>query len=165
MNVLNMTIEDVRRSGDGRYIQGASHTCHVLNHKTRNKIVIKAVCDLRKIKDQFDSIACCGTSGLMVVPQIAELLDKHIVIARKDEEKRYSEFRTEGVPPFRYVIIDDLICSGATVRHIQKLIREDYPRARCVGIYCYLPDECGYSADKEGSKLCERDLGSPLLNI
>lgn len=164
MNVLETEIEEVRKTADGQYIQGASHTCHVLNHKIRNKIVIKAVCDLRKIKDQFDSIVCCGVSGLMVVPQIAELLDKHIVVVRKDE-KRYSEFRTEGVAPFRYVVVDDLICSGDTVRYIQKIIREDYPRARCVGIYCYLPDECGYAADKEGSKLCERDLGSPLLNL
>jgi len=164
MNVLDMPIEDARKTADGQYIQGASHTCHVLNHKIRNKIVIKAVCDLRKIKDQFDCIACCGVSGLMVVPQIAELLNKNILVVRKDE-KRYSEFRTEGVAPFRYVVIDDLICSGDTIRYIQKLIKEDYPRARCVGIYCYLPDECGYSADKEGSKLCERDLGSPLLNL
>lgn len=164
MNVLDMPIEDVRKTADGQYIQGASHTCHVLNHKIRNKIIIKAVCDLRKIKDQFDSIACCGVSGLMVVPQIAELLDKHIVVVRKDE-KRYSEFRTEGVAPFRYVVIDDLICSGTTVKYIKQVIKEEYPRARCLGIYCYLPEECGYSTARDGSKLCEHDLGSPLLNL
>lgn len=164
VNVLDMPIEDIRKTQTGDYIQGASHTCHVLNHKTRNKIIIKAVCDLRKITDKFDSIACCGVSGLMVVPQIAELLDKHIIIVRKDEE-RYSEFRTEGVAPFRYVVIDDLICSGNTIRRINKTLREEYPRSRCVGIYCYLPDECGYPASREGSKLCERELEAPLLNL
>ena len=163
-NILNQPVEDVRKTSDGKYILGASHTCHVLNHKIRNKIIIKAVCDLRKIADSFDSIACCGVSGLMVVPQIAELLNKHILIVRKDE-KRYSEFRTEGVAPFRYVVVDDLICSGTTIKNITNNIKEEYSRAKCIGVYCYLPEECGYSADKQGSKLCETDLGMPLLNI
>ena len=163
MNIMNNQIEDVRQTGSG-IIQGASHTCHVLNHKIRNKIIIKAVCDLRKIKNEFDSIACCGVSGLLVVAQIAELLNKNILIIRKNE-KRYSEFRTEGIAPLRYVVIDDLICSGTTVNHITRIIKEEYPRAKSIGIYCYLPEECAYSADAQGSKLCERDLGMPLLNL
>jgi adenine/guanine phosphoribosyltransferase-like PRPP-binding protein len=164
MKSLNeMQIEEVRNT-DGGIIQGASHTCHVLNHKIRNKIIIKAVCDLRKISKDFDSIACCGVSGLMVVPQIAEILNKNILVVRKDE-RRYSDFTTEGVAPFRYVVIDDLICSGKTIKHITDTIKEEYPRARALGVYCYLPEECGYPDDHEGSKLCERDLGLPLLNL
>jgi adenine/guanine phosphoribosyltransferase-like PRPP-binding protein len=164
MNVLDMPIEDVRKTVDGKYIQGSSHTCHVLNHKERNKIIIKAVCDLRKVADSFDSIACCGVSGLMVVPQIAELLNKHIIVVRKGE-KCYSEFRTEGVAPFRYIILDDLICSGGTVKHIKRVLKEEYSRSQCMGVYCYLPNETAYRADEEGSKLCKRDLGVPLLNL
>lgn len=160
MNVMNTPIEEVRQTEHG-VIQGASHTCHVLNHKVRTKIVIKAVCDLRKIADQFDSIACCGVSGLMVVGQIGELLNKNIIIVRKDE-KRYSEFRTEGVAPFRYVVVDDLVCSGTTIKHIVNVIRDEYPRARCVGAYMYLPHECAYNTDT--AKLFERDFGLPFLN-
>ena len=88
MNIMNSSIEDVRLTNGG-VIQGASHTCHVLNHKERNRIIIKAVCDLRKISNDFDSIACCGVSGLMVVPQIAELLNKNILIIRKNETHVY----------------------------------------------------------------------------
>jgi adenine/guanine phosphoribosyltransferase-like PRPP-binding protein len=164
MNVLNMPMEDVRKTSDGKYIQGASHTCHVLNHKERNKIIIKAVCDLRKISDSFDSIACCGVSGLMVVPQIAELLNKNIIVVRKGE-RCYSEFRTEGVAPFRYIILDDLICSGGTVKHIKRVLKDEYSRSSCIGVYCYLPNECAYRNNEEGNKLCQRDLGIPLLNL
>ena len=164
MNVFQMPIEDVRKTTDGKYIQGSSHTCHVLNNKVRNKIIIKAVCDLRKISDSSDSIACCGVSGLMVVPQIAELLNKHIIVVRKGE-KCYSEFRTEGVAPFRYIILDDLICSGGTVKHIKRVLKEEYSRSQCMGVYCYLPNETAYRADEEGSKLCKRDLGVTLLNL
>ncbi|NDB60499.1 phosphoribosyltransferase [bacterium] len=156
---------DHRKTADGKYIQGCSHTSLVLNHKNRNKIIIDAVCKLRKIKDSFDSIACSGTSGLMVVPQIAELLDKHIVIVRKNDERSYSDFRIEGVSPFRYIIIDDLICSGNTIRHIKRSIKEEHSRSSCIGVYCYLPSECSYGPNDLGSKLCQRDLGVPLLNL
>jgi adenine/guanine phosphoribosyltransferase-like PRPP-binding protein len=164
MNILNKKTDDFRRTTDGKIIQGSSHTCRVLNHKERNKIIIKAVCDLRKIKDQFDTIACCGVSGLMVVPQIAELLDKHILIIRKDE-RCYSEFRTEGVAPFQYVVVDDLVCSGDTIKRIQNTIKDEYSRAICKGIYFYIPDQCVYRPDEDGSKLCLRDLKAPLLNL
>ena len=164
MNILTMSIDEVRQSEYG-IIQGASHTCHVLNHKARNKIIIKAVCDLRKITDSFDSIACCGVSGMMVVPQIAELLNKNIVVVRKGGDKCYSAFLTEGANPFRYIILDDLICSGSTIKHIKKTIKNEYARSSCIGAYCYLPHECAYRNDEDGSKLCQRDLGIPLLNI
>lgn len=157
-------MDEYRRTSDGKIIQGASHTCRVLNHKERNRAIIKAVCDLRKIADSFDSIACCGVSGLMVVPQVAELLNKHIIVVRKGE-KCYSEFRTEGVAPFRYIILDDLICSGGTVKHIKRVLKDEYPRSSCVGVYCYMPSECAYRNTQEGSKLCQRDLGIPLLNL
>lgn len=159
-----MITKEVNRTEDGQYINASSHTCHVLNHKVRNKIIVKAVCDLRKISDTFDSIACCGVSGMMVVPQIAELLNKNITMVRKGE-KCYSDFMVEGVAPFQYIIVDDLICSGNTIRHIKNKIRDNYPRARCVGVYCYIPDETAYRPDETGSKLCQRDLGVPLLNL
>ena len=157
-----MSIEDFRLTKDGKVIQGASHTCKVLNHKVRNGIIIKAVCDLRKIKDSFDSIVCCGISGLMVAPQIAELLDKHIVVIRKAKEKCYSDFPMEGVTPFRYIIIDDLVCSGSTIKHIKNTIYEDTPKAQCIGVYCYMPEECAYREDT--IKLFERDFRTLLLN-
>lgn len=156
-------MEDFRYTSDGKFIQASSHTCMVLNHKSRNKVIIKAVCDLRKIDNIFDSIACCGTSGLMVVPQIAELLKKDIVVVRKSTEKSYSDYKVEGVNPYRYIILDDLICSGRTVRHIRSSIHAEIPRAKCVGVYCYIPQECAYVGE-DAVKLCKRDLGVEFLN-
>lgn len=153
---------EFRRTESGKIIQGAAHTCRVLNHKNRNKIIIKAICDLRKIKDQFDSIACCGTSGLLVVAQVAELLDKNIVVIRKKDEKCYSDFPMEGATPYRYIILDDLVCSGSTIKHIKHTIYEDCPKATCVGVYCYIPEECAYTQDT--LKLFYRDFKTTLLN-
>jgi hypothetical protein len=162
MNIMNSPVDPERLTSNGDIIKGASHTCRVLNHKVRNKIIIKAVCDLRKISDQFDSIACCGTSGLMVVPQVAELLNKNIVLIRKQNEKCYSNFAIEGVKPFRYIILDDLICSGDTVRHIQRTIDDEYRRTECIGLYCYMPEECAYTSTN--ITLFEKRFRLKLLN-
>ena len=156
------TLEDFRKTGDNRIISGSAHTCRVLNHKTRNRIIINAVCRLRELDDTYDSIACSGTSGLMVVPQIAEILNKEIIIVRKHNEISYSPFHIEGVMPNRYIIIDDLVCSGTTIKHITRSIKEEYPRSKCIGVYCYIPEECAYNTAT--SKLFERDFDAPFLN-
>lgn len=161
MTTLNQEIEQFRLTPNGQIIQGASHTCRVLNHRVRNKYVIQTFCDLRKSDAIFDAIACTGTSGLMIVPQVAELLDKHICIVRNTEDC-YSEFPVEGVCPHRYIIVDDLICSGNTVKRIIKAMKDQYPRAICSGVYTYIKDECAY---RQNPKLCERDLRIPYLSV
>lgn len=161
MNAFQQELDDFRRTPDGKIIQGAAHTSRVLNHKYRNGVIIKAVCSLRKIEKDFDSIACCGVSGLMVVPQIAEILNKNIIVIRKGE-RRYSEFFIEGVAPSNYVIVDDLICSGNTVKRIMNNIHADVPRAKCIGAYFYMGEECAYNACN--SKLFEKHFGTIILN-
>jgi orotate phosphoribosyltransferase len=98
----------------------------------------------------------------MVVPQIAEILNKNIIVVRKDE-KRYSEFFIEGVSPSRYVVVDDLICSGNTLQHIIGSIHDDTPRAKCIGAYFYLGEECSFNASTD-SKLFEKQFGTIILN-
>jgi adenine/guanine phosphoribosyltransferase-like PRPP-binding protein len=156
-----ITIDTHRKTKDGKVIQGCSHTSIILNHKERNAIVMKAVADLRKLS--FDSIVCSGTSGLLVVPQIAEILDKHIIVVRKPSEKRYSIFEIEGVTPHHYIIVDDLICSGSTIKLIKKTLHNECPRSICVGAYFYMPHECAYVGE-DGSKLFLREYGIPALN-
>lgn len=161
---MNESVEEFRRTEDGKVIQGAAHTCRVINHKNRNKIIIKAVCDLRKIKDSFDSIVCCGVSGLLVAPQVAEILSKNLVIVRKRSEigKCYSAFNIEGASPYLYVVLDDLICSGDTFKWVRDNIYEENPKAKCVGLYCYLPEECAYK--ESTSKLFYQKYRTQLLN-
>ena len=166
-NVLAQAVDTVRLMADGLIIRGASHTCHVLNHKVRTKAIIKSVCHLRPMAHTFDSIVCCGTSGLLVAPQIAEILDKHIVVVRKGiwtegfEQKCYSDFVVEGVVPNRYIIVDDFICTGNTVRYIMDSISEDSPSSRCCGVYCYMGEECNYRGLPDE---LEADLGIKYLN-
>jgi orotate phosphoribosyltransferase-like protein len=161
MNTLQQELDDFRRNEDGSIIQGASHTSRILNHKYRNKVIIDAYTKLSKVDFWFDAIACSGTSGMLVVPQIAELLKKNIIVVRKSKQHCYSEFLIEGPSTKQYIVIDDLICSGNTVRRIINRIKEETPRSKCMGIYSYMKDECAYA---NAHDLCLRDFNAPYLN-
>lgn len=139
--------------------EGCWHTRVVLNHKNRNQIVMNTIKGLRDY--DYDSIVCCGTSGILVAPQVCEILDKEIVIVRKDHEKRYSPFVIEGILGNRFVFLDDLVCSGGTLRHVIKNIKEEHFYAKCVGVYCYMKNQCGY---KNVPDLFYRDFGVEYLN-
>ena len=159
MNILQQKLDDHRRTDDGRVIQGSSHTSRLLNHKYRNKIIMQTYVDLRNKDLEFDAIVCCGISGLMVVPQIAELLKKNIIVIRKDLNG-YSSFNIEGPYTNKYIIVDDLICSGNTVKTIMKQIKSEFYKSKCLGIYCYMPEESTYRNHPE---LCKKDLGIDYL--
>ena len=156
-----MFYEQHRKTPDGKVIAGCKHTSLLLNHRERNKIIINTATKLRKIKDHFDSIVCCGTSGILIAPSVAEILDKNIIIVRKQKDICYSPFSCEGATPTSYVIVDDLICSGNTIRHIIKTINEDSRKAKCIGVYSYITDDCAYFLAPD---LCRRELGIEYLN-
>jgi adenine/guanine phosphoribosyltransferase-like PRPP-binding protein len=139
--------------------EGCEHTRVLLNHKNRNKIVMNTIKDLRAY--DYDSIVCCGTSGLIVAPQVCEILNKEVVIVRKDHEKRYSPFVIEGILGNRFVFLDDLVCSGGTLRHVIKNIKEEHPYAKCAGVYCYMKDKCGY---RNAPECFYKDFGLEYLN-
>lgn len=161
MNILEQQVDQFRHTEDGKIIQGASHTSRVLNHKYRNKVIIEAYTKLSKVDFWYDAIVCSGTSGMIVVPQIAELLKKNIIVIRKKNNDSYSDFIVEGANTHQYIIVDDLICSGGTAKHILKSIKEESPRSKCMGIYTYMKDECAY---RNRPDLCMRDLKIPYLN-
>jgi len=156
--VSQNTGPDSHRLVDGRIIGGADHTSRVLNNKLRHDIIVRAVCDLRKITP-FDGIVVTGTSGLLVGPSIASHLDKHLIVVRQ-HLNCYSPFMVEGVIPFNYVIVDDLICSGNTVRYILDAMKNECPRSHCTGVYCYLKEFCGY---KNNEATCRKELGIDYL--
>lgn len=159
MNVLMQQLDEYRRNEDGSVIQGAAHTSKLLNHKYRNRIIMTTYSYLKKLNIDYDAIACCGTSGLMIVPQIAELLTKNIIVVRKDL-KGYSKFYVEGPYTKKYIIIDDLICSGDTIKHILTSINRESSRSKCMGVYSYIKDECAYRNHPE---YCKKDLNIEYL--
>ena len=54
MNILEQTVDDHRKTHDGRIIQGASHTSVILNHKHRNKIIVETYAHIAKLINKQD---------------------------------------------------------------------------------------------------------------
>ena len=121
------------------------------------KETISAVCtQIRKrVKSdeipKFDFIAVRGVSGIAIGLPVALRLNKDIAICRKQDEKSHASTNIEGLPTannkhFRYLIIDDFIATGHTIRTIIKDIKNAeiispehniYLSFECVGIVQY----------------------------
>lgn len=106
----------------------------------------------REAKLDFDAIAFSGMSGAVFAPYLAHILKKNMIMVRKGADaaaKGHSCFDVEGYTATeRYVIVDDLISSGATAQYIHDRIEKDFANgAQCVGMYCYLFGEFRPSND------------------
>ncbi len=116
----------------------AGHLKRSLSDSKRTRTVDEILARLKKHRNKFSHIAVQGYSTAILGGIIADRLNKDIVIVRKPREKCYSEHSVEQTGRIdKYIIIDDLICTGATCsRIIQKLGVAD-----CYGILTYLEDD------------------------
>jgi hypothetical protein len=97
----------------------------------KRAILAKQIFDLAGIK--VDSVAGIGTSGIIALGIFAEVFDANIVAVRKEGESSHSHspctMHSDNSFIGNYIIIDDFICTGDTVRNIQDRIgkhNDDY---------------------------------------
>jgi orotate phosphoribosyltransferase len=108
---------------------------HYLDYARAREMYKRAKLALKKYKGQYDSIAFMGMSGALIAVPIAQSLRKPLIMVRKNIKDCHSRCTVEGnIACKNYIIIDDLICSGDTVKRVQKKIFEWAPRAHCVGV-------------------------------
>jgi len=93
----------------------------------------------------FDAIAVRGTSGTVVGGALSLATGLPLVIVRKPGDGTHSSYQIECDDSFkRYVIIDDLISSGATMQHIVNAINDapfqNQGRKSLVKVYLYAQD-------------------------
>jgi adenine/guanine phosphoribosyltransferase-like PRPP-binding protein len=119
------------------------HLSPLLTPKRLKALVPKLVKNLKK--RNFDAIAFRGLSGAMIAPIVAMRLNKTLIAVRKGE-KAHSCHTVEGdIGAKSYIILDDLIDSGATVRAIVEGIKEEC-NAEFVGFLGY----CSVEHDDDG---------------
>lgn len=110
----------------------------------------------------FQAIACSGVSGLIVAGPLCYELDKYPIIVRKEKDDCHSSKKVEGVDGvFNYIILDDLICSGHTMKMICEKMVENRPKAKLVKIVIY-NDSANYCPD---DILRPEDKGVEILNL
>lgn len=101
---------------------------------------IAGVC-AQTISERFptaDAIACTGLSGLLIAPTVATLLGSELMVVRKASETSHSCHDVEGYRrPCHYVLLDDLIDSGATAKYVFDTIAENRRGQHPLGIVLY----------------------------
>ena len=121
----------------------ASHLESLFDTQKRKAVITRIAEALSSIA--FDAVAVCGASGMLISGSVCDLLDKELILVRKNET-RYSKFRVEfqcwndtGWPSSgKFIILDDLICSGDTLKYMLSSIKHDCPQLELVGAYMWL---------------------------
>jgi len=91
----------------------------------------------------FDTFAFCGMSGALIAPVLAHLMEKELLMVRKNGGQDGSNasrggFYVEGfVQARRIIVVDDLIGTGGTMANIRKGITAKCPEAEFVAMLLY----------------------------
>ncbi len=110
----------------------------------------------------FNALAGCGHSGLVVGSIVAWKLGLPLITVRKTGDLNHdfnyhkvSGFLPEGEPRWEYIIIDDLIESGDSIRHVVSQVEafsaskpDAMRKAKAVGVLLY---RCNWRDGKEQS--------------
>lgn len=93
---------------------------------------------LRARRIDFDAVVYSGQSGALFGPILAYKTGTYPLFVRKPGELKgtHSNIVVEGEVHNinRYIIVDDFMDSGATVKRIEKMMRSHRPRAELAGI-------------------------------
>lgn len=134
----------------------------VISTKLRSQTVA-AIRDVVPNDIEFTHIAVRGLSGMLVATELASLMGKEVMIIRKRKTKHsFSRIEFSGTLE-GYIIVDDLIATGSTIKKIQKYISEmkkeeiyNLSHAELKAVVCYNRNE---------GENPERICGAPVFTV
>ncbi len=100
--------------------RGSDYISEAFDSITRQRIVesFKKCLD-DGIYGDIDTLACRGTSGLVVASTLAHIFNLKLMVVRKGDEQSHSSRILEGHDDTqRYIIVDDFSASGITLEKI-----------------------------------------------
>jgi adenine/guanine phosphoribosyltransferase-like PRPP-binding protein len=121
----------------------ASYFYGAYSREYRKKIIYESLKILKPRSDSFDTIAVRGMSGALIGPTLADLLDKDIILIRKASDgpshSTDSDYTIHysGNPGKRYIVVDDFISGGNTVRAVTEAMATTFSSDKCVAIFLY----------------------------
>lgn len=92
----------------------------------QDKLVAAAETALKGI--DFDTMVGQGLSGALVIPILAQALNKHFAIIRKENDSEHTRAVFEGEIGDKWIFVDDFIESGATLRRVKEGVSLAYLR-------------------------------------
>lgn len=140
------------------------------------------------LKDKdFDTLVGTGLSGTLILLPVAKRLGVHAAVVRKQTEKCHSGYKVEGAIGTKWILLDDQVDSGATVRRAIKAIEEHLlgvreraasftyldsekehettHTAQFVGVFAYLGGEFGLRSWFPGYHFSDLNLPRKQLEI
>jgi phosphoribosylpyrophosphate synthetase len=98
---------------------------------------------LEKRRNDYDFVACTGQSGMSVAFAALMLYEFPLVVVRKGERTHGNMIEGDAERIGRYIVVDDFISSGATMRRINRELRKwaddhDYAAPTHVGSVLYV---------------------------
>ena len=104
----------------------------IVPERLRERVIL-ARCALKY--HDFEAIAFRGMSGALISIPLALKMGKTMIMVRKEEDDCHSDYPVEGdTQAKRYVIVDDFVASGDTVKAIKKAIAKFAPDSECIGV-------------------------------
>lgn len=128
----------LERISGGAFVSAPGYTMSLFDPKEQQERMDKAFGILSKV--EFDAIAMRGASGMLFGAPLAFLMNKGMILVRKPEELNHSYRTVEGLASGKkYIIVDDLVSTGATVRIMKEAIlaHADFSHYEFVGDYLY----------------------------
>ncbi len=114
------------------------------------KNAAKVIAIIKRKKLKFDAIAFRGLSGAVIAPMVALKLRKTLIAIRK-EKTNHSHRLVEGdLNAKTYIIVDDLISSGITVRKIVRELKRLNKEQKCLGVVLYSDTRPFRKTDADG---------------
>lgn len=106
----------------------SSYLGHLFHHELRAEAIERLRHAIAESGVQFNAVAFRGWSGALIAPELASLLGCGLVGVRKDyDEEPAHGYEVEGhtKTSLRYIIVDDFISGGTTVKAIIEAISND----------------------------------------
>ena len=91
------------------------------------------------------AVAVRGMSGVIVGSIVSHVFGLKLIVIRKPEEHSHASYKVEGItddPNLKYIIIDDLVSSGTTVKTILQRVRTANCDAKCIALLLYFSWKC-----------------------
>jgi adenine/guanine phosphoribosyltransferase-like PRPP-binding protein len=112
-------------------------------------VLVEWIIELAR-EHEYDALAACGHSGLLVAAAAAYILHIPVIAIRKpgDRAKGDRSDVNAVLPrerPLRYAIIDDFVSSGETVVHIVRRVREYHPNLVLAAILLHEQDTASWA--------------------
>jgi hypothetical protein len=127
----NQTMERRLGAHDPTY-QSGYLGCALETHRMKETVRL-ATPVLAPLLDQFQAFAFRGLSGALIAPLLAVHFNKTLIAVRKLEPTHGFSIVLGDHAATTYLIVDDQISSGTTVRWIHKYIEDWAPGMKCCG--------------------------------